>query len=151
MNHDEEYTRRSIEMARRAAANGNEPFGALLVHDGEVIATAENSLVIDDDVTSHAETNLVRQAWGRFDAETLSEATLYSSTEPCAMCAGAIVNCGIGRVVYSAPADRAREVGGRAAPTADVLPRCGVEKVGPILESEGLDVHRNCWDHILPE
>jgi tRNA(Arg) A34 adenosine deaminase TadA len=65
-----------------------------------------------------AETNLVRRAWRQFDGETFAEATLYSSTEPCAMCAGAIVNCGIGRVVYSAPADRAREVGGRAA--ADV-------------------------------
>lgn len=148
---DEAYTRRSIEMARRAAANGNEPFGALLVHDDEVIERAENSLVTDDDVTSHAETNLVRQAWGQFDEETLREATLYSSTEPCAMCAGAIVNCDIGRVVYSAPADRAREVGGRAALAADVLPRCGVEKVGPILESEGLEVHRDCWDHILSE
>ncbi len=151
MNHDEAYIRRSIEMARRAAANGNEPFGALLVHDGAVIETAENSLVTDDDVTCHAETNLVRQAWTGFDPETLAEATLYSSTEPCAMCAGAIVNCGIGRVVYSAPAEGARDVGGRAAVAADVLPRCGVEKVGPILESEGLDVHRNCWDHILPE
>lgn len=151
MEHDEEYTRRSIEMARRAAGNGNEPFGALLVHDGEVVETAENSLVTDDDVTCHAETNLVRRAWGQFDAETFEEATLYSSTEPCAMCAGAIVNCGIGRVVYSAPADRAREVGGRAALAADFLPECGVEKVGPLLESEGLDVHRSCWDHILPE
>jgi tRNA(Arg) A34 adenosine deaminase TadA len=148
---DETYTRRSIEMARQAAANGNEPFGALLAHDQEVIETAENSLVTDDDVTSHAETNLVRRAWPQFDADTLAEATLYSSTEPCAMCAGAIVNCGIGRVVYSAPADRARAVGGRAALAADVLPRCGVEKVGPMLESDGLDVHRTCWDHILSE
>ena len=95
------WLRASFELARRAAARGDEPYGALLVDAaGCILAEAENSIVTTRDRTAHAETRLVRLLGDRFDAATLARATLYASTEPCAMCAGAIYWSGIGCVVY---------------------------------------------------
>lgn len=62
---------------------------------------AENTVVTEHDVTGHAELNLVRRASMRFEVETLEGVTLYTSTEPCAMCSSAIYWSGIGRVVYA--------------------------------------------------
>jgi tRNA(Arg) A34 adenosine deaminase TadA len=92
----------AIDLARRSRCHGNHPFGALLVDaDGVVTAEAENTVVSEHDVTGHAETNLVRIASRRFDRTYLRSCTTYTSTEPCAMCSGAIYWCGIGRVIYS--------------------------------------------------
>ena len=75
--------------------NGDHPFGALLVKDGEVVLTAVNTVNTDHDNTRHAELNLVSQAMRQFDADFLADCVLYTSTEPCAMCAGAIYWAGI--------------------------------------------------------
>ena len=89
-------------MPRRPAAHGNHPFAAVLVdEDGRVLLQAENTVVTDRDGTGHAETNLVRLATQRFSPEELARCTIYASTEPCAMCAGAIHWSHIGRVVYA--------------------------------------------------
>ncbi len=99
---DEELLGRAIEIAWRARRNGNHPFGALLTGpDGAVLLEAENSVNTQRDCTGHAETNLMRLASQRFDPGFLSQCTLYTSTEPCAMCAGAIYWGGVGRVVYA--------------------------------------------------
>ncbi|MFI5955033.1 nucleoside deaminase [Cryptosporangium sp. NPDC051539] len=99
---DADHLRTAIEIARHARNNGNHPFGAILVDaTGTQVLAAENSVVTGRDVTGHAETNLVRQAGGRYGADELAAYTLYTSTEPCAMCAGAIYWAGIGRVVYA--------------------------------------------------
>jgi tRNA(Arg) A34 adenosine deaminase TadA len=85
------YLRQAIEVARRAREHGNHPFGALLVSaDGQVLLEAENTVVTEKDCTGHAETNLVRLASQRFDQQALTGSTRYTSTEPCAMCSGAI-------------------------------------------------------------
>ena len=98
------HLRRTLELAAESRAAGNHPFGARLVDgDGVVVAESHNSVVVDHDPTGHAETNLVRQA-GPLAARRgidLSTTVLYTSTEPCAMCAGAIYWAGIGRVVYA--------------------------------------------------
>ncbi len=147
---DERFTRRAIELARAAAQHGNDPFGSLLVHDGRVIAESENTVATDDDVTAHPELKLARWAASDLDAETRAETTMYTSTEPCAMCQGAIYMAGLGRVVYSVPAERAAELspGDGVVPTASTLSDGAVESDGPILLDAGELVHEECWGDV---
>ena len=99
---DIKHLRSAISVAWQARGHGNHPFGAVLVDaDNHVILTAENTVITERDCTGHAETNLVRLATQRFSPEQLARCTLYSSTEPCAMCAGAIHWSQIGRVVFA--------------------------------------------------
>ncbi|MDN5761376.1 MAG: nucleoside deaminase [Microlunatus sp.] len=91
----------AIEQARAAREAGNHPFGAVLADaSGEVVLSAQNTVVTDSDVTGHAETNLVRLAT-RTLGRDLRSYTLYTSTEPCVMCAGAIYWAGISKVVFA--------------------------------------------------
>lgn len=99
---DENFMKIAIELSKKAVEHGNEPFGAVLVKDGEIVYTNENQIYSATDPTFHAEAGLIR----RFCAEThitdLSEYTLYSSCEPCFMCSGALVWVKLGRLVYGA-------------------------------------------------
>ena len=101
----EHFMRQAIRLAEEAAAAGNHPFGALLVADGQVLQTAHNTVLTDRDATRHAELNLVSAAYRRFGRELLAHSTLYTSLEPCPMCAGAIYWAGIPTVVYGAPGE----------------------------------------------
>lgn len=93
---------RAVEIAQSARRNGNHPFGALLAEaNGKILLEAENTVNTHRDCTGHAETNLMRLASRHYDAAFLKTCTLYTSTEPCAMCAGAIYWGGVGRVVYA--------------------------------------------------
>ncbi len=94
------YMRRAFDLAISAADNGNHPFGAILVHNGEVMLTAENTVNTDNDQTRHAELNLVAEARRTTPRRTLEECTLYSSTAPCPMCTYAIWEAGIRKIVY---------------------------------------------------
>src|ERR1041384_2421762 len=88
---DVQHLKTAIEIAQLARDHGNHPFGAILVDENnQVLLRAENTVVTESDCTGHAETNLMRLASQSFSPETLSICTLYPSTEPCAMCAGAI-------------------------------------------------------------
>ncbi len=152
------HARRAIALAAESRAEGNHPFGALLVDaDGQVVAEAHNSVVVGHDPTGHAETNLVRQAGPIAASEgiELSTTTLYTSTEPCAMCAGAIYWAGIGRVVYAlAEVDLLAMTGGDhpdnptlALPCRQVF-AAGSQPVdvdGPVLEAEARAVHEGFW------
>lgn len=90
----------SAQTRSTGPSRSNHPFGSLLVDpDGNVVLEAENIVLTGRDCIGHAELNLVRTAGGRFDAASLRGYTLYTSPEPCAMCAGAIYWSGIGRVV----------------------------------------------------
>ena len=106
------HLRRAIELARMARQRGNHPFGALIVAaDGSIVAEAGNT-VTTDGPTGHAELNAIRAVPGA--AASLAAATLYASTEPCAMCAGATYWAGVGRVVYALGEDALRAMtGGR--------------------------------------
>ena len=100
-NVDEHYLRIAFKEAVRARERGNHAFGALLVDaDGEPVLAAQNSVVTDNDVTAHAEMNLIRAASRKFAPDHLKTFTLYASGEPCPMCAGAIVWANIRRVVF---------------------------------------------------
>ena len=111
---DVHFLRRSFDVARRALTHGNHPFGALLVdRSGTVLIEAENGYMPSHDGTAHAERLLATQACTHAQfARCLATATLYSSAEPCAMCAGAIYWAGIGRLVYGLSEHRLRELTG---------------------------------------
>jgi len=153
---DEHFLRRSFDVARRALTHGNHPFGAILVDaDNNVLIEVENGYMPDHDGTAHAERLLATQACTTLDADVLKGATLYSSAEPCAMCAGAIYWAGIGRLVYGLSEHRLRAVTGNHPenPTLD-LPcrdvfRSGqraTEIVGPLLEDEAEALHAGVWN-----
>ncbi|MGP1384636.1 MAG: nucleoside deaminase [Thainema sp.] len=104
---DLQHLRTAIAVAKRAKQNGNCPFGATLVDDqGQILAEAENNQVTTQDCTGHAETHLLRVIAGQYSSEQLANYTMYASTEPCPMCAGAIFWSGLGRLVYALSADR---------------------------------------------
>jgi tRNA(Arg) A34 adenosine deaminase TadA len=99
---DLQHLSTTIEVAQHAREHGNHPFGAILVNEiNHVLLQAENSVVTSKDCTGHAETNLMRLASQNYSSEKLTNCTLYTSTEPCAMCAGAIYWGNVGRVVYA--------------------------------------------------
>ena len=97
--------RLAIELSERAVEHGNEPFGAVLVKDGEVVFTNENQIYTAHDPTFHAEFGLLRAFVAKTGETNLSEYTLYSSCEPCFMCSGAMVWLKLGRLVYGASND----------------------------------------------
>lgn len=99
---DEVFLRRAIELAQAAADHGNEPFGAVLVHNGEAVASSENQIYTNRDFTSHAELGLIQRFCRETGVTDLSGYTLYSSCEPCFMCSGAMVWARLGRLVYAA-------------------------------------------------
>ncbi|HJD83120.1 nucleoside deaminase [Kitasatospora aureofaciens] len=99
---DEALLRRAIGIAARAVELGDAPYGSLLAGpDGTVLAEAHNTVRRDDDITAHPELKLARWAARVLDEEAAARATLYTSCQPCDMCAGALVRSGIGRVVYA--------------------------------------------------
>jgi tRNA(adenine34) deaminase len=136
--------REVFAVARRARARGNRPFGAMLVAgNGAVLAVAENSQVTEEQILAHAEMNLLRRAVREFTPDILATATLYTSAEPCAMCAGAIFWSGVGRLVFGLSGDRLHRMSGFSprmlvASARDVLAGAGlqIEIVGPVFESE---------------
>ena len=78
MTEHEPFIRQSYELAKAAASHGNQPFGALLVKEGEVILAAQNTIFTEHDVTRHAELNLVSLASQQFDATALAQCTLFA-------------------------------------------------------------------------
>ena len=99
---DEEFLRRAIAIAARSRADGHAPYGSLLVDaHGTVLAEDHNTTRADRDITSHPELKLARWAARELDAATAAGTTLYTSCQPCGMCAGAIDRSGLGRVVYA--------------------------------------------------
>ena len=152
---DEYFLRRSFTVARRAMINGNHPFGAILVdRNRNVLIEAGNGYMPAHDGTAHAERLLATQACTTLSPELLKDATLYSSAEPCAMCAGAIYWAGIGRLVYGLSEHRLRAVTGNHPenPTLDLPCRevfksgqRTTEVLGPMLEDEAEAVHAGAW------
>ncbi|WP_405148568.1 nucleoside deaminase [Sphaerisporangium sp. NBC_01403] len=103
MTHDDErLLRRAIELASAARAGGNPPFGSLLAGpDGTVLVEDHNTVLTDGDITAHPELKLARWAARELDPATAAATTMYTSCQPCGMCAGAIERSGLGRVVFA--------------------------------------------------
>ena len=153
---DAYYLRQAIHQAKEARGKGNHPFGAILVDEkGNIVLTAQNTVNTEHDATGHAETNLMRQASKKYGRDFLRTCIIYTSTEPCAMCAGAIYWTGVGRVVYGLSEAGLYKMTGdnpenktMNLPCRDVFAR-GQEDVvvtGPLLEDEAAAVHQGFWE-----
>lgn len=151
----EHFLRLSFQVARRAQECGNHPFGAILVGpDGAVLMEQENAYQPTRDMTGHAERVLMTRASQTYSPEFLRDCTMYTSAEPCAMCAGAAYWAGIGRVVYGLSESQLKEITGNHPenPTLDlpchVVFEAGqrrVEVIGPMLIEEAAKLHEGVW------
>ncbi len=145
--------RESIALARLAREHGNHPFGSLLADaDGRVLLRAENTVITARDCTGHAETNLMRMVSQAYSPEQLATCTLYTSTEPCPMCAGAIFWGNVRRVVFALSQEGLYALTGDSPDKLtlscqEVFGRAGrpVEVLGPALEEEAQQVHKGFW------
>lgn len=99
---DEVFMRKAIELSMLAVEHGNEPFGAVLVKDNEMVFTNENQIYTRHDPTFHGEAGLIREFCAQTGITDLQEYTMYSNCEPCFMCSGAMVWVKLGRLVYAA-------------------------------------------------
>ena len=95
--------RLAIELSQKSVAEGGGPFGAVIVRNGEVVATGSNSVTLLNDPTAHAEMQALTAATGSIGGKYLNECRLYVTVEPCVMCAGACFWCQVGQVIYGAP------------------------------------------------
>ena len=100
MDADIAFQQLALAEARAAAAAGEVPIGAVLVHDGKVIARAGNRTIRDGDPTAHAEMVVLREAARLLGNYRLADTTLYVTLEPCSMCAGAMIQARVARLVY---------------------------------------------------
>jgi tRNA(adenine34) deaminase len=96
------FMEQALEEARAAAAADEVPIGAVLVHSGEIVARGNNRTIRDCDPTAHAEIVALRAAAKHFANYRLADTTLYVTLEPCIMCAGAIIQARVARLVYGA-------------------------------------------------
>jgi tRNA(adenine34) deaminase len=114
---DEYFMRLALREAERATEHDDVPIGAVVVHDGEVLATGRNERELRQDPTAHAEVLALREAAEKLGSWRVLESVLYVTLEPCAMCAGAIVLARVPRVVFGAWDPKA----GAAGSVLDVL------------------------------
>src|SRR6478609_1413253 len=153
---DGRYLRKAFVWSHAARRRGNRPFGAVVVSEaGEVLAEALCDSAETGDCTGHAEVNAIRMLGVRKLArDQLAKATLYTSAEPCVMCAGAIFWSAIGRVVYGIDAERLRVFRGERGDQRDpelscreVFRACAhrIECIGPALVDEATAAHIGAW------
>lgn len=152
---DLRHLEQAIALAWRSREHGNHPFGAVLADgNGKSILEAENTVNTERDSLGHAEANLVRHANRLFTPQQLASCTLYASTEPCAMCAGATAWGKIGRVVYALGqpdfyALVGHSPGQLVLPCRDVFAHAGrpLEVLGPCpeLDAPARAVHADFW------
>lgn len=136
MDADAAYMALALEEARRAAAEGEVPIGAVMVCDGAVVARGRNARESAADPTAHAEMIAIRGAADRLGRWRLSDCTLYVTLEPCPMCAGALVNARIQRLVYGAADPKAGAVGTLYDLSADTRLNHRYEVTAGVLEAE---------------
>lgn len=97
---DEKFMQQAIDLSIESVANGGGPFGAVIVRNGEVIATGTNRVTATCDPTAHAEVSAIRAACAKLKEFKLSGCTIYSSCEPCPMCLSALYWAGVERIFY---------------------------------------------------
>ena len=135
---DERFMRIAIEEARRA----DFPFGAVIVRDGHEIARGRNRGRTTRDPTAHGEMVAIRRAVAAHHGRRLKGATIYTSGEPCAMCMGAILWCGFGRMVYAASLQQlATRIDQIMIPSADVAAKASFAPIsitGGVLADEAM-------------
>jgi tRNA(adenine34) deaminase len=143
---DEYFMRLALREAERALEHGDVPIGCVIAHSGEVIASAANERELRADPTAHAEVLALREAGRALGSWRVTDAVLYVTLEPCAMCAGAMVLARVPRVVYGADDPKA----GAAGSVLDVVaePRLNhrPDVAGGLLADEAADLLRAFFD-----
>ena len=158
MKEHEKFMLLAFDQARRSVEAGDEPFGAVLVKDGEVAAYGLCKINTESDPTYHAEAGLIRDYCHQAKVTDLSDCTLYTSCEPCVMCAGCMVWSKLGKLVYSITVKQLLEIvsdgpdafaheddRGIEMPSAEVFAhsRNPIEVIPGILEDEGVELYRS--------
>jgi len=134
------YMRLALEQAGLAPALGEVPIGAVLVQDGQVLAQVHNFREVWQDPTAHAEIVAIREAAGRLGTWRLTGATLYVTVEPCSMCAGAIIQYRISRLVFGARDPKAGACGSVFNLPEERRLNHKVEVTGGVLERESQEL-----------
>ncbi|WP_332900316.1 nucleoside deaminase [Haladaptatus sp. CMSO5] len=137
------HMRETFKLAREATARGDKPFGSVLVRDDTVIMSDSNREITDDDIRRHPELHLAYRSCQEYSADERAAMVMYTSTEPCPMCAGGMVTAGFERVVYSVGSDELTAFTG-VEPTvrsAEILDGVS-DVVGPLLNEEGHQIHQ---------
>ena len=145
MNYDEKNIKRCYELAIRAGRKGFDTFGAVLVHDGEILGEAENTADWEKGIFGHAEFNLVHKCANRYSDAILKESTLYTSCAPCERCLCAIASLGVEKVVFGVSYEEFSKLTPGDAVLLDreeLLGKLGIRMklTGPVLEDEGMHV-----------
>ncbi len=153
---DRDFLRRAFRLAEDAAAKGDRPFAAVIVDArGRVRAEATSVQRHMADITAHAELTAIRNSCNDMSRDDYAAATIYSSAEPCAMCAGAIYWANIGRLVFGVSEGRLRELRNTSMKNAALRMTCSevlatgghdTQIVGPVLEDEAVVAHLTFWD-----
>ncbi|MCT4584632.1 MAG: nucleoside deaminase [Peptostreptococcaceae bacterium] len=143
---DEYFMRKAIEIATKSRNEGNEPFGAILVKDNQIVMVGENKINTFKDPTHHAEIGLIREFCANNNIFDLSEYTLYTSCEPCVMCSGAMVWSNLGKMVYSVTHDQLAKIAGSniMISSKEVFEKSPNKPIvlEKILNNEGLEVFK---------
>jgi tRNA(adenine34) deaminase len=138
---------RFMKLALAEAAKGDFPFGTVIVRDGEVLMTGRNLGIFEQDPTAHGEMVAIRRFLAKYGPDKLKGATLYTSGESCPMCMGAIIWCGISRVVYGASIEQlSTKIGQILIPSADLAkatPFADIAITGGVLANEALALFKS--------
>ncbi len=118
---DTYFLEQAVQLALDNVEDGEEPFGAVVVRDGEVLGTGVNTTRRDSDPTSHAEIAAVREACRRLGTRYLPEAAVVSSCEPCPMCLATCAAASVARVVYAAPKEAVPDLGSPPRPLLNAM------------------------------
>jgi tRNA(Arg) A34 adenosine deaminase TadA len=139
----EAHMHKAFELAREAAARGDNPYGSVLVRNNTVIMADSNREMTETDIRRHPELHLAYRACRKYGADERAQMVMYTSTEPCPMCAGGMKTAGFGYVVYSVGSDEVAIFTGNgpAVRSAEILDGIS-EVVGPVLNDEGRQIHR---------
>jgi tRNA(Arg) A34 adenosine deaminase TadA len=145
----ERFMKACIDLAKQATEHGDPPFGSVLVRDGQVILKGHNTTATENNFMRHAELNILCRALERFGTDIFPQCILYSSNEPCPMCAGAIYWSGVRQVVYGLSASALMEIRGWGLDVSghEVLLQGTdeVRVVGGVLEKEVRELHEAFW------
>ena len=140
------YMKRCYELAIRAGKKGFDTFGAVLVHDGEILEEAENTADWEKGIFGHAEFNVVHKCANRYSDPILKESVLYTSCAPCERCLCAIASLGVENVVFGVSYEEFSKLTPCDAVQVDregLLQQLGIQMklTGPVLEDEGMHVY----------
>ena len=143
----ESFLREAIRVATRSVADGGGPFGAVVVRDGEIIARAANRVTLDNDPTAHAEIEAIRAACRVLGAFQLEGCEIYSSSEPCPMCLGAVYWARPKALYYANGREVARAAGFDDQRIYEELSAPAEERAYPLvhLRIEGADEPFRAW------